>query len=182
MDAEIANHLRLAEAVTGAELVLGNPVGVQSTREGALVEDGYAETSLPELGCTGKARRAGADAGYTLVELGAGAEGKLATGFVIRLDCESLQSANLDRLLPTRVHHACAFAEHLNGAYAAATCTKDVGVEDRASGAGDIAGGYLFNKSRDIDVRRACAHAGGIKAVQASMCFHGGLPCIEGLM
>ena len=77
--------------------------------------------------------------------------------------------ADLNRLLVVAVHHARAFAQHLDRAGARAAGAQNIGVENGAGRAGKIAAGDLLDEARNIDVRGAGGGAGRIEAVQASV-------------
>ena len=84
---------------------------------------------------------------------------------------EPLQQPDLDRLFVVAVQHARALAQDVDRASARAACAQDIGVEDRARGAGKIAAGDFLDKPWHVNVRRAGAGAGCIEAKKASVGF-----------
>ena len=58
-----AHHFDFAEAVGGAQFVLGDAVGIESAGQRAIVEDGDAGAVAAQFGGAGERRGTAADAG-----------------------------------------------------------------------------------------------------------------------
>lgn len=93
---------------------------------------------------------------------------------------EALKAADLDGLFGVVMEDAGAFTENLDGTGAGATGAEDVGIEDGACGAFEIACGDLFNEAGDVNVGGAGGGAGGVEAKEAAVGFYGRGWGIEG--
>ena len=71
------------------------------------------------------------------------------------------------------------FAEDLSGADAGATCSEDVGCEDRFRSARDIASGDFFDECGNVNARGAGMNARCIIAVEASLRLGKGRPVAQ---
>ncbi len=179
LDAHRADHFDFAEAVGGAQFVLGDAVGIESAGERAIVEHSDGGAVAAEFGGAGEGRRSTAHAGdFEMCRGGARSEDH---AFCV-LHRVALQAADFDGLLVVAMHHAGAFAEHVHGADARAAQAEDVGIENGLGGAAQVAGRDLLDEARHVDVGGAGRGAGGIEAIEAAVGFHGGGLRIEGGM
>ena len=88
--------------------------------------------------------------------------------FVNMIRRVALEPADFDRVAVAIKHHAGAFAEDLGRADARAAGAQDVGGEDGARGAGDVAGHDFLDEGRDVDAGRAGRDAGGIETEETT--------------
>jgi hypothetical protein len=95
---------------------------------------------------------------------------------------EPLQTGDLNGLPVVAVHHAGPFAKYLYGAGSGTACAEDVGVEDRAGGTGEIAGGDLFDEFWYVDMSWAGSRAGRIEAEETAVRFGNRGLHVEGRM
>src|SRR5271169_6290568 len=87
----------------------------------------------------------------------------------------ALQPANLNRLLPSLVHYASAFAKHFCGTHAAAACAENVGLEYHARGTSQVPRVDFLDERRDVDMRRTRLNARRIETVETSSRLDGRL-------
>ena len=169
LDSKLREHFDFAQALDQGQLVFGDPVCIQTSRQRARVVELGADAAAAQFGRASERGRPGADQCNREPRIGPRRKGQGSTAGVQRVHREALQARNLDRLLIEAVHHAGAFAQNLHRAGAGAACAQNIGVENGAGGPRKIAAGDLLNKARNIDMRRTCAGAGRIEAEEATI-------------
>ena len=88
------------------------------------------------------------------------------------VDGVALELGDLDGRAVVAVHDAGAFAEHFNGTDTGTAAGEDVGFQDFAGGAAQVAGGDALDEAGDVNVGGAGGHAWGVEAVEAAVGFN----------
>src|SRR5690349_5842850 len=167
LDPEFANHFNLADRIGCAHLVCRNAISIQTAGIRFRLVDHSRISQLAEFDSTREARRAGPDQSDTMPVRRTRFENlNLAIEYVI--NCVSLQSANLDRLLAFGVQNARAFTEYRSGTYASAAVPEHVGGENGSCRTGQVVSDDLPNELWNVDLSRTSFNAGSVVAEQTT--------------
>ena len=175
LDAHAANHLDLAQAVGGAQFVLGNAVGVQAAGQRAALDDRGLNALPAQLRRAGQRRGTGADAGH----LHSRDAARVRSSSVSPAGMESvhgvaLQAADLDGLLVVAMHHAGAFAEHFHRADARAAAAEDIGIENASAPSRADCPCDSLDEAGHVDVGGTGGGAGRVKTIEAAVGLNDG--------
>ena len=116
-----------------------------------------SDAGPPPMQATRRGREAARSRGQILAR---GVEG---------VDRVPLQQCNLDGLAVVAMHHAGAFAQHIDGAGTRATAAQNVGIENAQRGAAQVAGGDALDESGNVDVRGTGGRAGRVETIEAAV-------------
>jgi hypothetical protein len=88
-----------------------------------------------------------------------------------RINRESLQSRNLNRLFVVPMHHAGAFAQHLHWTGSGTTPTQNICIENSLRRASQIAAGNLLDETWHINMRRTSGCARSVETIETAIRF-----------
>ena len=162
----------------GLHFVISDTACIQPSRERLLLKNHNTVTQSGEVRRTTETSRARSNDRYAETR---GLRRRVQNGNSPSRDKigrVTLKEADLDGFI-IMSENAGSFAEDLSGADARATCSEDVGREDRFRSAREIASGDFFDKCGNVNARGTGMNAGCIIAVEASLRLGNGRPVAQ---
>lgn len=178
--AQVFDHSHFFEADFGAHLVIGDAVGVESAAGLPFVEDGDLVAELGEFGGTAESGRARAQNGDAVSIFFTWSRQNLDAVLGDMIGGVALQASDFHGIALEIEHDASAFAKDFGRTNAGATAAENVGGENGAGRADEVAGGDFFDERGNVDAGRAGHDAGSVMAKETAPGFDECLLCSEG--
>ncbi len=169
LHAQPPDHLHLAHAVCGAQLVLRHAISVQPARQFAPLDHRRPRALAAQLRRARQRRRPAANARHAQLARPLPGHWHRFARRPERIHRVPLQQRNLDRLPILPVQHARTLAQHVHGAHPRAARAKNIRIQNPQRRPAQIARRNALDEPRHIDMRGARGRARRVETVQAAV-------------